>query len=376
MTRLHLEPATPRLRASLLTGFIGAALAAACLSDSPGGLPDDGAGATAGKAASAGSKASGGSTASGGSANGEGATAALGEGGALATAGAMSAAGSAATPTEGGVPNDAAEGGAGGTPDGAHIPPVCTYHTEASAPAEGSAGAGGEGPAPDVLAQVSPFVGRYLTDAAGRTLYTYGADVAGDCEHPPQSGCFDDCLVSWPLFHAGQRVLGEGLNDADFGEIEHPAGGLVTTYKGWPLYYYKTDLTLGQMTGQGKGKLWHIAEVDLPEVTIMKSGMLRYLADVSGHTLYVSADDQAGSADADPVSNCQGSCLQTFEAFHPKTFSVVTILESSSFDIFVREGTGSLQLAYKGQPLYRAATDLKSGDMNGTVVPGFTAAIP
>lgn len=176
--------------------------------------------------------------------------------------------------------------------------------------------------------------------------------------------------------HAGARVLGENLNDADFGVIDHPAVGLQTTYKGWPLYYYKSDLALGQMTGQGKGKIWHIAEVDLPAVTIMKSGMLRYLADVSGHTLYVSADDQAGNADSDPVSNCQGTCLQTFEAFQPKSFSVVTILEASNFGIFVRKGKGGLQLAYKGQPLYRAATDVKSGDMNGTAMPGFTAAIP
>jgi len=374
MTRLHLEPVTTfRVRASLLTAFIGAAVAAACLSDSPSGLPDDGSGAAAGETGLAGNAGHGGNKANAGSANGVAAMAAIGEGGATAAGATSTIAGG-----EGGVPNVAAEGGAGGAhePDGAHIPPVCTYHTEAPVPVEGTAGAGGEGPVPDVLAQVSPFVGSYLTDAAGRTLYTYGADLAGDCEHPPQSGCFDDCLVSWPPFHAGARVLGENLNDADFGVIEHPAAGLQTTYKGWPLYYYKSDLVLGQMTGQGKGKLWHIAEVDLPAVTIMKSGTLRYLADVSGHTLYVSADDQAGNADSDPVSSCQSTCLQTFEAFQPKSFSVVTILESSSFQVFVRESSGALQLAYKGQPLYRAATDVKSGDMNGTAVTGFTAAIP
>jgi predicted lipoprotein with Yx(FWY)xxD motif len=374
MTRLHLVPAsTIRVRASLLTAFIGAALAAACLNDSPSGLPDDGSGAAAGDTGSAGNAAHGGNKANAGSANGQGAMASSGEGGAGVTAGATST-----IAGEGGAPNVAAEGGAGGAhePDGAQIGPVCTYHTEAPAPVEATAGAGGEGPVPDVVAQVSPFVGVYLTDATGRTLYTHGGDLAGDCEHPPQSGCVDECLVSWPPFHAGARVLGENLNDADFGVIEHPAAGLQTTYKGWPLYYYKSDLTLGQMTGQGKGKIWHIAEADLPAVTIMKSGMLRYLADASGHTLYVSADDQAGSVDSDPVSNCKSTCLQTFEAFHPKNFSVVTVLESSSFQVFARKGMGGLQLAYKGQPLYRAATDVKSGDMNGTAMTGFTAAIP
>jgi len=42
----------------------------------------------------------------------------------------------------------------------------------------------------------------------------------------------------------------------------------------------------------------------------------------------------------------------------------------------VRPGKGAVQVAYKGQPLYRAATDLKSGDMTGTSVSGFTAALP
>ena len=39
-------------------------------------------------------------------------------------------------------------------------------------------------------------------------------------------------------------------------------------------------------------------------------------------------------------------------------------------------GKGNVQVAYKGRPLYRAATDLKSGDMTGTSVSGFTAALP
>jgi len=205
-------------------------------------------------------------------------------------------------------------------------------------------------------------------------LYTYGADLAGDCEHPPQSGCIADCLVSWPVFDAGSRVLGPGLSDAGFGVIERPEGGFQTTYMGWPLYYYKSDLTLGQMTGQGKGKLWHVAEVSLPSVMIMKSGMLKYLSDADGRTLYVSAADQAGSADADPVSTCAGECRQTFEGFHEKGLSVVTSLEASDFQVFV--AGGGLQIAYKGLPLYRAATDIKSGDMNGTAVSGFTAAVP
>jgi predicted lipoprotein with Yx(FWY)xxD motif len=375
MSHLQPQPAFA-LRTSLLTALASAVLAAACLDDSPTGLTDPSAGQTG---AGASPSSQGGKT--GGSDTSEGATDGSDEAGSggTATAGTSSTAGTAPTPGEGGS-SSPAEGGTGGSAvgpdDGVHIGRACAFHTDAPPPMDGAAGAGGEAATADVAAQLSPFVGSYLTDAAGRTLYTYGADFPGDCEHLPVSNCTADCLVSWPVFDAGDRLLGAGLDDARFGSIERAEGGFQTTYMGWPLYYYKTDLTLGQLTGQGKGKLWHVAEVSLPSVVIMKSGTLKYLADADGHTLYVSAADQVGSAEADPVSNCQAECRDTFEGFHEKSLSVVTSLESSDFQVFVRSGAGGLQLAYKGMPLYRAATDLKSGDMNGTAFAGFTAAVP
>ena len=117
-------------------------------------------------------------------------------------------------------------------------------------------------------------------------------------------------------------------------------------------------------------------EKKLPGVFIMKPGATKYLSDAYGHTLYVSAADQAGTASADPVSNCSGSCLSTFEPFHETNFSVVGSLLTADFGSFVQPGKASIQVAYKGMPLYRAATDLKSGDMTGTSVSGFTAAVP
>jgi predicted lipoprotein with Yx(FWY)xxD motif len=372
------------LRASLLTGIAGAALAAACLGDAPAGITDQTAAAAAGQSPAEGSGATsmGGSTPTAGTPQAHGGsdpTVEGGSGGTMTSGGTSAAAGGLPALGEAGMPPIVAEAGAGGAagePDGVHIGHACSFHTDAPAPVEGAAGAGGEAAAPDVLSQVSPFVGNYLTDAAGRTLYTYGADLPGDCQTPPQSTCVADCLVSWPIFEAGARVLGAGLDDAAFGSIQRADGAFQTTYHGWPLYYYKADLTLGQMTGQGKGKIWHIAETSLPSITVMKAGLVKYLADVDGHTLYVSAADQVGTADTEPVSNCEGACLQTFEGFHEKKFSAVTVLEMSDFQVFARHGSGGLQLAYKGMPLYRAATDLKSGDMNGTAVAGFTAALP
>ena len=76
------------------------------------------------------------------------------------------------------------------------------------------------------------------------------------------------------------------------------------------------------------------------------------------------------------MSACSGSCRTTFEPFHEENFSVVTSLAAADFGAFVPVGATALQVTYKGLPLYRAATDLKSGDMNGTATAGFTAAAP
>jgi predicted lipoprotein with Yx(FWY)xxD motif len=363
------------VRPLVATALLGVLSMPACLDDTSTGTPQA-TGATSGEATTAGS---GGSKPQGGSTNASGAPGDGGNDDGLAGAprgGSAPVAGNA--PVEAGAPNEQPQGGAGGASggtddEGVKIAPYCTFHTDAP-PSE--TGAGGEGPAPEVMMQVSPFVGNYLTDGAGRTLYTYGGDVAGDCQTPPQSTCVADCLVSWPVFHAPARLLGPGLDDAAFGEIQLGDGSWQSTYMGWPLYYYKADLTLGQLTGQGKGKIWHVAETTLPSITVMKAGTLKYLADAGGHTLYVSAADVAGSAEADPESNCSGDCLDTFEAYHVKNFSAVTVLEPLDFQVFARKGRGGLQLSYKGMPLYRAATDVKSGDMTGTAVTGFTAAVP
>jgi len=392
---------------SALLGFIAALQLTGC-SDSPPGLPSENAGAggvfaqggapvSNGGRSKAGEAGEAGETSQAGQA-GEGGDAAGGapdhpEGGSTASAGTTAGdGGSTAIAGSAGELTTAGSGGQGGTLGQAVIPATCPFHTGAPVSNGGTGGTGGAGEtgggggaggaggaagaAFTVTLQTSPFVGTYLADTTGRTLYTYGNDLPGDCNTPPVSNCVTDCLISWPIFPAGARVLAPGLDDGAFGAILRADGAWQTTYYGWPIYYYKTDLLLGQVAGQGKAKTWHIVEKKPPGVNIMKPGSFRYLGDVSGHTLYVSAADVAGSASSDPISNCTGSCLATFEPFHEKNFSVVTSLLMADFGSFVRPGTGSIHVAYKGMPLYRAATDLKSGDMTGTTVSGFTAALP
>src|SRR5438445_607902 len=86
----------------------------------------------------------------------------------------------------------------------------------------GTSSAGNAGPAPSITVLVSPFLGPYLADSGGRTLFTYGADLAGDCNYLPISGCDKDCLIAWPVFYAGARTLAPGLDDGAFGTIQRP----------------------------------------------------------------------------------------------------------------------------------------------------------
>lgn len=391
---------------SVLLGFVAALQLTGC-SESPIGLSDSaGAGGQGGLDSVGGGGTSNGAEAGDTGDAGEPAEAAGGAAHGHPSGGSTASGGHDEVGDEGGTGNatnggdagsltSAGNGGQGGTLTEAHIPTTCTYHSDPPVLSGGAGGAasGGDtgtggvagavggaggtaGTANTVTLQVSPFVGTYLADATGRTLYTYGNDLPGDCNTPPVSNCITDCLISWPIFPAGARVLAAGLDDAAFGAIHRDDGTWQTTYYGWPIYYYKTDLLLGQVAGQGKSKTWHIVEKKLPGVFIMKPGATRYLSDSSGHTLYVSAADQAGTAVSDPVSNCTGSCLSTFEPFHETNFSVVSSLLAADFGSFVPSGRNSIQVAYKGMPLYRAATDLKSGDLTGTSVSGFTAALP
>ncbi|MDF3065763.1 MAG: hypothetical protein K0R38_1364 [Polyangiaceae bacterium] len=372
----NITPASRAMRRPLLLAWLaGAAVATACVADETG-IPSEPSGnageatqteaGTKSVAGSAGSAVSGGTTSGGGSGSagaprgegGEPGEPPLGSGGVAALGGAFSEPG----------------GGEGGA-DEPSVAMSCVFHTQAPPPVDATGGAGPVPPAADVVVQQSPFLGAYLTDAAGRTLYTYGADLPGDCESAPVSRCEADCLVSWPTFSGGQRVLGAGLDDAAFGSILRGDGSSQATYYGWPLYYYKADLALGQLTGQGKGKTWHAAELALPSVVIMKAGTAKYLADRNGRTLYVSAGDTPGGSE-DPVSSCSGDCLDAFAPFHEKHLSAVSSLEPTDFSVFVRQGKGGLQLAYKGMPLYLAHGDEIAGDLHGTETAGFTAAVP
>jgi predicted lipoprotein with Yx(FWY)xxD motif len=88
-----------------------------------------------------------------------------------------------------------------------------------------------------------------LTNEAGMTLYTFDKDAAG------VSNCIDDCVANWPILDASAG----GEADDDWAIVERSDGAKQWAYYGKPLYTFVGDAAPGDITGDGKGGVWHIA---------------------------------------------------------------------------------------------------------------------
>lgn len=228
----------------------------------------------------------------------------------------------------------------------------------------GSAGSAGNG-ASTISVQRHAMLGSYLADSRGMSLYIFGADVPGDCSHPPVSTCLaaDGCIVAWPAFHAAPRSLAIGLDARLFGEYLRSDGVMQTTYRGWPLYYYRSDAAAGEVKGHARG-IWYLAETELPNVLVRRTGTERHLSDAEGRTLYAFAEDTLGTADALPSSACVDACLDTYRPFLLRYLAPVSVLEPADFTFFIR-ADGAAQVAFKGAPLYWSNLDQAPGDTLG-----------
>jgi predicted lipoprotein with Yx(FWY)xxD motif len=102
----------------------------------------------------------------------------------------------------------------------------------------------------------------------------------------------------------------------------------------------------------------------------------RYIADGTGHTLYVFDQDTAGTATSNPVSACTGTCLTMYPPFLSNKINAVSSLDPNDLSLFVRPEMGRQQVAYKGVPLYFSAADMRSGDQLGVSMGWTVAAAP
>jgi predicted lipoprotein with Yx(FWY)xxD motif len=96
-------------------------------------------------------------------------------------------------------------------------------------------------------------LGQILVDGAGRTLYAFTPDTAGE------STCYDDCAVAWPpLLAEGEIAVGAGLDAASFTTVARTDSGMQVKVGQWPLYYFAQDAAPGDVKGQTLQDKWYV----------------------------------------------------------------------------------------------------------------------
>ena len=92
-----------------------------------------------------------------------------------------------------------------------------------------------------------------LTDASGKTLYTFDRDVAAS----GKSVCNGPCIANWPAFTAPAGATASG----DYTVVTRDDGAKQWAFKGKPLYTFAKDTKPGDRTGDGfNGNIWHVAK--------------------------------------------------------------------------------------------------------------------
>jgi predicted lipoprotein with Yx(FWY)xxD motif len=212
-------------------------------------------------------------------------------------------------------------------------------------------------PAPvgDTVRLGQTSLGKVLTDTSGMTLYYFVTDLAGE----GVSTCYGACAGFWPIFSVDTVTVSPPLQAYNFSSITRTDGTKETTYKGWPLYYFKNDKNPGDVNGENVLQTWYVAK---PAYTMMiasrpKTGS--YLTDGTGRALYVWTKDITPG-----TSSCTGTCIATWPAFWVDDLVAPSVVKPADFSTIIR-GDGSKQWAYKGRPLYYYSADKDAGDLYG-----------
>ena len=229
---------------------------------------------------------------------------------------------------------------------------------------------------PDVSLKTSPL-GGIMTGNGGKTLYFFAPDVAGT------SNCSGGCVDTWPVFYKETPTLSNGLKAADFATITRADGNKQTTFRGWPLYYFKNDAKAGDINGDKVGNVWMVAK---PNYSVMLAsrqlvgndgksytfdtkegtGNSLFLVDSVGRTLYAFAFDKNKK---NTYTKADLSNDATWPIFEKATIGEIpSLLEKSDFATIT--AVGKTQLTYKGWPLYYFGPDQSTrGNTKGVSVP-------
>jgi predicted lipoprotein with Yx(FWY)xxD motif len=103
-------------------------------------------------------------------------------------------------------------------------------------------------PAPAKVADTAK--GKALVDAHGMTLYTFDRDNALG-----KSNCNGKCAANWPPFAAPADAAGMG----NWTVIVRNDGSKQWAYKGKPLYRWMDDKEPGDVDGDRRNNVWHVA---------------------------------------------------------------------------------------------------------------------
>jgi predicted lipoprotein with Yx(FWY)xxD motif len=221
------------------------------------------------------------------------------------------------------------------------------------------------------LAQSDAFDG-YLTDGAGRALYMFVGDVAGARE----SACLGTCASAWPAFDVLEPQPAAALDPVAIARFHRQDGAWQTTYHGHPLYYRAGETQAHDVSRDGVDQRWFVARDYLAFMASSRtftpaggdSPMGAFLTDGFGRTLYVCLDDEPGSAGAEPITSCDEECARTRPIFDASETERTTLLPSAlpagALNELVR-ADGSLQLTYRGWPLYFFTGDTLAGSTEG-----------
>jgi predicted lipoprotein with Yx(FWY)xxD motif len=218
--------------------------------------------------------------------------------------------------------------------------------------------------------------GMVLVTPSGMTLYTYGADdstpgksqctrvpvtdmpdpTAGFGKYPlPGYKYHKSCAEKWPPFMAGADAQAGG----DWSLIERPEGKQ-WVYRGRPLYLSVKDAKPGDrngtMTGDAFGRRgFRLAAPPLnlpPGLQLTRDADTLVLATANGRPVFTPR----GTARVIPAST--GSP----ELFHPVAAPYAAQL-GGDWSV-IENGTGRLQYAFKGKPLFAAPESLSNSDIS------------
>ena len=221
-------------------------------------------------------------------------------------------------------------------------------------------------------------LGQVITGDAGKTLYFFAGDAAGT------ANCNGTCNDTWPVFYKEIPVFGKGLKASDFGTLTRADGNKQTTFKGWPLYYFKNDAKAGDVAGENVGNVWMVAKTNYKVLLASQqlvgndgksytfdtkegTGNSLFLVDSLGRTLYAFASDKKNVnkyTKADLSNNPTWPIFETSSAIG----EIPSALKRTDFTTIT--AVGKTQLTYKGWPLYYFGPDQGvRGNTKGVSVP-------